>query len=182
MPTAEAHVPTSRASRYLVQFCRHTSQMGGMRHRPPTRDGSGQLPPTVQHADWSDTTGTVRFSRGQCTLRATADTLTLRVDAADEDTLRRLQDGIARRLETIGRRDQLAVNWQQPDSAPGFLPGEATSATPAPMGNAAARQHRGFGRTLIRAGAAALAIVVRLGRLAAHWRPRRGPAGAPTSS
>ena len=34
MLTTEAHVETERASRYLVQLCKHTSQMGRyLRHR-----------------------------------------------------------------------------------------------------------------------------------------------------
>ncbi|HKN97109.1 MAG TPA: DUF2218 domain-containing protein [Pseudonocardiaceae bacterium] len=112
MPTAEAQVRTDRASRYLVQLCRHLGQMSRMRHQMPARHG-GQAPSTVEHADWSDTTGTIRFTQGTCTLQATDDALTLRVAADDEDTLRQLQQGIARRLDTIGRRDQLTVHWQQ---------------------------------------------------------------------
>jgi hypothetical protein len=42
--------------------------------------------------------------------------LTLRVDADDEDTLLRLQNGITARVQTMGHRDQLTVTWQRPDS------------------------------------------------------------------
>jgi len=41
----------------------------------------------------------------------------LRVEAADEDNLRRLQDLIASRLERFGRRDRLTVTWQRPGQA-----------------------------------------------------------------
>jgi hypothetical protein len=111
--TAEARVPTDRASRYLIQLCRHADQMRRMRLEPPGRLGGSRMPPRVQHVSYTDTTGTVRFAEGQLTLQASADTLTLRVDAADDDSLRRLQNGIAARLHKIGRRDQLMVTWHQ---------------------------------------------------------------------
>lgn len=177
MLTAEARVPTERASRYLVQFCRHASHMGQPTgHRPRPHGGAGGAPHEVSHVAWSDTLGTVRLGCGHCVLQATEDTLLLSVDAVDEDNLQRLLDGIARRLETIGRRDQLTVNWQRPDAAPGLASGETTSATPAPTATAAALQHRGLTSTLLLAGAAALVIVVHLGLLggalaASTWTP-----------
>lgn len=113
MLTAEAHVETDRASRYLVQLCRHVSQMSRPRgHRPPSR--GGHLPPEVQHVEWSDTHGTIDVGWGRCTVEATPDVLTLRLEAADEEGLQRLQAAIAHRLETIGRRESLQVNWQGP--------------------------------------------------------------------
>lgn len=113
MPTAEAHLATDRASRYLVQLCRHLGQMTRVSHRPLAGHGEGRRPPAVQHVDYTDARGTVRFAGGQWALDATADTLTLRVDADDEEGLRRLQDGIAARIEKIGRRDGLQVHWQR---------------------------------------------------------------------
>jgi hypothetical protein len=110
MPTADAQIPTERASRYIDQLCRHLGQMSRMRHQIPTGH-RGQAPPPVQQVEWSETSGTISFSHGTCTLQATSTALTLRVDADDEDDLRRLQDGITRRLETIGRRDHLTVEW-----------------------------------------------------------------------
>jgi hypothetical protein len=169
MPTAHAHVPTERASRYLVQLCRHLGQMSRMRHPLPARHGS-QAPPAVQHVDWSDTTGTIRFVQGTCTLQATAEGLALRVEADDEDTLRRLQDGIARRLDTIGRHDHLAVHWQQ--SAPesrqdsGGPPEDATTATAtATSTGGTTRRPRPTRRLLVLAAVATLAILVHLGVL-----------------
>lgn len=113
MPTAEAEVRTGRASRYLVQLCRHLGQMGGMGHRPTAHHG-GQEPLAVRRADWSESSGTVRFAQGTCTLQASADALTLRVEADDEDALRRIQEGITRRLGMIGRR--VALQWRQSTS------------------------------------------------------------------
>jgi hypothetical protein len=131
MPTAEAHIPTERASRYLVQFCRHLGQMSRMRHEPPARHGDGETPPTVQHVDYSDTCGVIRFDEGQFTLQATSDILSLRIDADNEDTLQRLQNGITARLEKIGRRDQLTVTWQLRQTPPGS-PEDATDPASAP--------------------------------------------------
>ncbi|MFF4550750.1 DUF2218 domain-containing protein [Streptomyces sp. NPDC001435] len=117
MPTAEARIATDRASRYLVQLCRHTSMMRRMRHQAPAAHGGRQMP-DVQHVEWSDTHGTVRFAEGQWALDATPDALTLHVEADDEDALQRLQNGITGRLEKIGRRDGLTVTWQDPPTPP----------------------------------------------------------------
>ncbi|MGW4511312.1 DUF2218 domain-containing protein [Streptomyces sp. NPDC004393] len=113
MPTAEAHLATDRASRYLVQLCRHLGRMTRMSHRPLGGHGEGRMMPEVRHVDYTNTHGTVDFADGRWTLDATADTLTLRVDADDEQALRRLQDGIAARIEKIGRRDGLQARWRR---------------------------------------------------------------------
>lgn len=119
MLTAEAHVHTDRPSRYLVQLCRHASQMGqhlGDRWRPHHSEGA-LAPLEVQHVEWSDTHGIIRLNQGQCTLQATEATLTLRADAATENDLQRIQGLLAGRLGKIGRRDHLTVNWRRPDVA-----------------------------------------------------------------
>ncbi|MFE2581445.1 DUF2218 domain-containing protein [Streptomyces sp. NPDC059378] len=113
MPTAETRLATDRASRYLVQLCRHLRRMPRMSHRPPGGHGEGGARPEVRHVELTDTHGTVRFADGLWTLDATADALTLRVDADDEEALRRLQEAIAARIEKIGRRDALQVTWQR---------------------------------------------------------------------
>jgi len=121
--TSEARIATDRATRYLAQLVRHASQMGRRPHyRPRAHGGDGS--PTVEHAEWSDAQGTIEFAWGRCSMQATEDALTLHAEAATEDGLRRIQDGITRRLETIGRRDQLTVTWRpvlsgdDADSAP----------------------------------------------------------------
>jgi hypothetical protein len=113
MLTAEAHVQTDHASRYLVQLCRHAQQVHRMRHRPRAHGGGERQPPKVEHVEWSDTRGTVNFGWGQCTMEANADTLTLRAEAADEESLQRVQDIIARDIERFGRRDHLTVTWNR---------------------------------------------------------------------
>ncbi|MQY40704.1 hypothetical protein SRB17_87370 [Streptomyces sp. RB17] len=162
MPTAEARIPTERASRYLVQFCRHLGQMSRMRHLPPARHGGGGMPPTVQDVDYSDTCGVIRFDEGQFTLQATSDMLRLRVDADDEDTLQRLQYGITARLEKIGRRDQLTVTWQQWPTPPG-PPGEGAGPASAPETGTARRPGRGRTIGLIAVGAVVVAVHLGLG-------------------
>jgi hypothetical protein len=72
----------------------------------------------VDHVDYSDSVGLVRFSDGELRLQATADDLTLRIEAADDNALQRLQDGIGERLQTIGRRDQLTLTWHHVESRP----------------------------------------------------------------
>jgi hypothetical protein len=115
--TSDARSSTDRASRCLTQLCRHADQMGRRPHYRPRAHGGGGAPPKVEHTEWSDTHGVIRLASGQCTMQATQNTLTLRAEAADEDNLRIVQDGIARRLETMGRRDQLTVTWQRPEAA-----------------------------------------------------------------
>ena len=123
MLTAEARVQTEHPARYLVQLCQHASKMGGhLRHRPRSH-GGGDGPLEIQHAEWSDTDGTVTLSWGQWTMRATPGTLTLRAEAGSEENLRRIQDLVTARLEKIGRRDHLTVSWQ-PTEAPAAAPGE----------------------------------------------------------
>jgi hypothetical protein len=116
MPASSAHVPTDRASRYLIQLCNHGSLMNRIvRHRPPVhghRHGDGSSPPIATAAS-SGTEGVIDFGWGRCTLHATIDTLTLRAEASDPRHLQQIQDGITARLQRIGRRDQLSVAWTQ---------------------------------------------------------------------
>jgi hypothetical protein len=105
MVIVEAHVETKRSSRYLIQLCRHVHK-------------AGRAHPQMQaHVEWSDDRGMIRLDQGRCTLRALPGVLALRVEAPDEDTLRRLQHRVADRLEQIGGRDRLTVTWTLPQSA-----------------------------------------------------------------
>jgi hypothetical protein len=139
MPTAEARIATNRASRYLVQLCSHLNHMSGMRHQPPAGHGAGHMPPKVEHVDHSDSYGTIRFTHGLCTLRATADSLKLRLDADDDETLQRLQNGLAGRIEKFGRRDQLTVTWSRPEASD-IPPHKPTSTAGGPEAAAAGRR------------------------------------------
>jgi hypothetical protein len=99
MLIAEAHVETGRSSRYLVQLCRHVDEAA--RAHPQMR----------AHVEWSDDHGVISFDWGRCTLRALPGVLTLRAEAPDEDSLRRVEHRVADRLQRIGRRDHLTVTW-----------------------------------------------------------------------
>jgi len=115
---SQAQVPTSRAGRYLAQLCSHGAKMKRPAFHHPRGHADGSAPPAAQHADWSDTEGTIEFGWGRCTLRATDDALILSAEADDEQLLQRVEEGIARGLERIGRRDQLTVTWQRTPPPP----------------------------------------------------------------
>lgn len=147
MLTAEARVDTDRASRYLVQLCRHAGEMGRYAGHRPRVHGPGHRPPDLQHVEWTDTDGTIATGDARCTLHATEDALTLRAEAADEHQLELVQDLVRKRLETIGRRDGLEVVWQAQQGTP-----ETTKAP---------RRHRG--NLFAIAAAVTLAIAVHIG-------------------
>jgi hypothetical protein len=105
MVIVEAQVETGRSSRYLVQLCRHVHKAGRARPQMQAR------------VEWSDDRGVISLDQGRCTLRALPGVLALRVEAPDEDTLRRLQHRVADRLERIGGRDRLTVTWTLPQSS-----------------------------------------------------------------
>jgi hypothetical protein len=107
---AEARVATERPSRYLVQLCRHVNKV------------SERDPQMQAHVDWSDDHGVISFGWGRCTLRADPGVLTLRAEAPDEESLRRLEHRVTDRLEWFGRRDQLTVIWTPPQGAGEQLP------------------------------------------------------------
>jgi hypothetical protein len=109
MLTAEVRVQTDHPGRYLVQLGRHAQQAHRLRH---DRDDT-QPPPRVEHVEWSETSGVVDFGRGRCTMQASENLLTLRAEAADEESLQLVQDLVTRDIERFGRRDHLQVSWQR---------------------------------------------------------------------
>ena len=124
MLTSEAVIHTQQPERYLTRLGKHAAKMGsGLSHRPRAH-GSGQAPPEVQHAEWSATSGTVRLNWGGWTMQAAPGTLRLRAEAADEASLRQIQDMLTTRLEKFGRREHLTVSWQPPER-PAAEPGRA---------------------------------------------------------
>ena len=122
MPILHARIETDRASRYLVQFCKHAAAMGNGGHTPRMHLHATMARRDVQvTAAWTDTAGTVTFTPwGQCTLAADVGSLVLRIDAADEDGLARIRDVIDRDLERFSRREPMTVTW---------LPSDASGAT-----------------------------------------------------
>jgi hypothetical protein len=126
MPSIEARIRTDGASRYLVQFCRHAAAMGGTGdHRPrPHPPGIPAHPEVPAHVDWSETHGVVTFSpEGRCTVDADATTLTVRVEATDEEALHRIQGIVTRDLDRFSHRDPLTVDWHRPPAGPGAATG-----------------------------------------------------------
>jgi hypothetical protein len=119
MLTAEARIDTERPSRYLVQFCKHAAAMGGSHGHGPRvhlRAMLGRREVQV-HAEWSDTHGVITLDPwGQCTIAADAGTLTLRVEATDENGLGQIQDIITRNFNRFGRREHLTVDWHRPEA------------------------------------------------------------------
>lgn len=116
MLIAEASVVTERSSRYLVQLCRHLNLVA-------------KTHPQMQaHVEWSDDRGVISLRSGRCTLRAEPGVLTLRAEAADEESLHQLEQRVADRIEQVGRRDRLTVTWTQLRGVGEQLPGQPSGA------------------------------------------------------
>ena len=120
MLTAEADIQTEHAARYLERVCGHAGKMGAaghrLGHRPPYHARGGG-PPEVRHVECSGTEGTVSLNCGQWTMRALPGLLAVRVEAADEQSLRRIEDLLTTRLQKFGRREHLTVTWRRPEAA-----------------------------------------------------------------
>jgi hypothetical protein len=118
MSAAEARIPTENASRYLARLCQHAAQMGAHLGHRPRRHAGGGAPPEILRAESSDGRGTLVLNWGQCTMQATDGMLTLRAEAGDPDSLTRIEELIAGRLEKFGRRERLTVTWQPATAGP----------------------------------------------------------------
>lgn len=123
LPVAHGRVQTPRAARYLVQVCRHLAELqhqpGDARppHHWSGRHAGGHGPtdagvPDVVSVDWNDHSGSVQLGSAHATLTADDDGLSLVVQADDEPSLESLQRRLTETLARIGRRDGLAVGWQ----------------------------------------------------------------------
>ena len=110
MPIADATIPTTKASQYLIAVCRHASRVN---HRILARHGRDRANrPQVQHVNWTDSDGTLELNWGRCVFHAGPDALSARIEADDEH-LAQVQQIIARDLERYGRRENLSVDWQR---------------------------------------------------------------------
>jgi hypothetical protein len=142
MPAAEARIPTARAARYLGQLADHLAQLGHLGPGGPNatettghlgdadhgrhtkqggqdqRPGHGHGgPPPVRHVERTEGRARIEFDWGDLQLAATSTELVLCVQADHVDALARGQALVKHRLETIGRRDALTVNWQSSHGA-----------------------------------------------------------------
>ncbi|MEV4297015.1 DUF2218 domain-containing protein [Microbispora rosea] len=124
MKILRAQIKTERAGRYLVQFCKHATAMGGGHISRMHQHGPMARREVRVTAEWSDTSGTVAFTPwGECTLTAEAGTLTIRIDAPDEEGLARIRDVVTRDFERFSRREPVAVVWQRQETPASPPPG-----------------------------------------------------------
>ncbi len=93
--SSTARVPLSAPRRYLGQLCKHFV------HKIA--------------ATWAEdySTGRIEFAMGPCDLQAdeAQGLLVMRVDAASEEDLTRLEGVVGRHLERFAFREPLTVNW-----------------------------------------------------------------------
>ena len=155
MPVAEADVRTPRASRFVVQLCRHAEAMSGRAKHLHGGDAEADRPEVVR-VEYDGTEGRIEFNWGLCVLRSSPDILSIRVEVDGEERLRWIQDLLAADLERFGRRDGLEVAWR------GNEPSRET---------VAGRGNRGTTIVLVAAAAVAVVAHVVAGRAAlASWQ------------
>ncbi len=91
MLQAHAQVQTPKASRYLKALCNHFNRKVS--------------------AEYNDQHGSVQFGFGVCTMDASADVLTLRVQAEDVDNFARVKWVVADHLIRFSSDEGLEVVW-----------------------------------------------------------------------
>src|SRR5689334_15858381 len=89
--SSEARVVTAVPRRYLGQLCKH------FQHK---------LPVTLDEAQ-----GRIEFPSGICALETEEGTLIMRLTAAGEEALTRLEDVVARHLVRFAFREQPEIKW-----------------------------------------------------------------------
>jgi hypothetical protein len=95
MPASQTIIPTTLASRYLQQLCKHWSHKFAVEFTP-------------EH-------GTIPFDETRrCTLDASPDRLALRIDAADDAAVERMQGVVIEHLKRFAFREELGeVKWER---------------------------------------------------------------------
>ena len=92
MTTAEAHVPTANATKYVQQLCKHWSH----RLRVELQEG----------------VGTVRFPDAVATMTAKSSELVVSVEATDEEMLGLIKSVVAKHLDRFAFREApLSFEW-----------------------------------------------------------------------
>jgi uncharacterized protein len=89
--SSEALVATDRPERYGSQLTKHFGNK--------------------IEASWADGSGTVKFDAGEAVLHAEDGILRMRVNAADQESLQRLEQVVGSHLVRFGQRDELQVEW-----------------------------------------------------------------------
>ncbi|MCZ4101583.1 DUF2218 domain-containing protein [Streptomyces sp. So13.3] len=162
MHSAEAEIPTDRASRYLVQLCKHFSNKGSaLRHRPRVHAGGGrpvtEAEAALMQVQWSETRGEVDFGWARCTLRATSTALVIQAQAQDSDSLQRAMDVVTAHLGRYSRRQPLTVRWQPGRQGKDQAPSGHDTAKSSPRTERGSHPNRRGRRRW--AGVAAVAVV-----------------------
>lgn len=130
MLTADGKIETERASKYLVQLCRHLSHPGGhlaklaghhmtaaLRHRGGMDHGEVAALAGHTKVEWTPDRGVITFGwRARCELLAQDGSLVLRLEAEDTAGLQRAQEAISRNVERLGQREELRLSWNPPVS------------------------------------------------------------------
>ena len=167
MPTAEATLPTPHARRYVTQLGKHATAMaGGRGHQMRMHDGNplagGEA---TLHVEQSADRTTVTFDPwGSCTVHAELDRIALRIDAADEQNLQRIQQIITRDIERFGRREHLSVAWRHLDP-----PADPTTDPPSPRTSHTRRARMALAGTGLVAVVVLVGVHLALGSAAAGW-------------
>lgn len=91
MHVAKAQVRSQKASRYLVQLCKHFA------HKIPT--------------DYDDTRGKVTFQPGSCVMRAMGDQLSFRCEARTAPDLAIVKSVVESHFTRFAAKESIAVVW-----------------------------------------------------------------------
>ena len=98
-----ARVPTTHASKYLQQLCKHWQHNLSVEFTPD--HGTVAFPRDARGADWP--------ADGLVTFDARADALEVRIDASVEGQLEGLKGAVARHLDRFAFREApLTFDWQ----------------------------------------------------------------------
>ncbi len=94
MAVETARVPTTNGAKYLQQLCKHWSHKLDVELR--------------------ESEGVVRFPNAIATMTADADSLTVTVEAEDDETLQRMKGVVASHLDRFAFREApLPFEWQK---------------------------------------------------------------------
>lgn len=95
MPASHTTIPTASASRYLQQLCKHWSHKFAV--------------------EFTSEQGTIPFDdTRRCKLEASPDRLALRIEAADDATVERMQGVVIEHLKRFAFREELGdVRWER---------------------------------------------------------------------
>ena len=96
MPTSQAKVATDAAPRYAKQLLSHLGHRAQVVALEGVPDG-----------------GKLVFAYGTGTVQPAGDHILLVAEAGDEESLRHVEDVLARHLERFGARRELVVTWEE---------------------------------------------------------------------